>query len=229
MPRAARASGNPPQANLSAERILDAAVLIADREGLEALSMRHLAAELSVTPMALYWHFPGKQQLLDAVAEQVFAEAEFADASKAPWTDRYRAVLTSLVGLLRRHPWTGRLVIERIVPMPNYLAALEIMLDCARVAGLEPRLGTLVAQQAVQSVVVLAEYEPHHGDKPAHAEAERTAMTDILKTVDPDLLPNVRAAAEPLTTPDDPEDYYRLGLEMVLGGIQAVVRSAGKS
>ncbi len=227
-PAVARATegtgGTPP--TLSAAEILRVAVSIADRDGLTGLSMRRLAGELSVTPMALYWHFPGKKhQLLDAIAEQVFADAEFTDAPDAPWEDRYRHVLTALVGVLRRHPWMGRLVIERIVPMPHYLVALEIMLDSARAAGLDPRLGTLVAQQAVQSVVVLAEYEPQRHRTSAEAAAERNEMAAFLGTLDPDLFPHLRAAAEPLTTPDEPDDYYRVGLDMIVGGIRAIAAS----
>ncbi|WP_152364761.1 TetR/AcrR family transcriptional regulator [Microlunatus speluncae] len=213
-PRAATRPG------LSAREILSRAVIIADREGIDAVSMRRLARELSVTPMALYWHFDDKDQLLEAMAEQVVVEAEFADSPGQAWEERYRGALTALVRLLRAHPWMGRMVIERIVPLPNYLAALEIMLDCGRLAGLDLRLSAYLAQQAVQAVAVLAEYEPRHdpaatADAGDHLAAFRTA-------VDPDRFPNVYGALEPLTTPQDVDEYYRLGIDLIIGGIRSV-------
>ncbi|MGA8118083.1 MAG: TetR/AcrR family transcriptional regulator [Actinocatenispora sp.] len=211
-----------PRSSLSPDEILRLAVSIADREGIGAASMRRLARELSVTPMALYWHFSDKDRLLDAMAEHVVADAEFTDAPDTAWQDRYREVLTTLVRLLRAHPWMGRLVIERVVPLPNYLTAVEIMLDSARAAGLDPRAGAELAQQAVQAVVVLAEYEPRHSSGSTATAAKRADRASFLATLDPDRFPNIRAAAEPLTTPQSPEDYYRLGIDMIIGGIRAV-------
>ena len=206
MPKSSGTSSSA-RSSLSSADILTVAVIIADREGIAAVSMRRLARELSVTPMALYWHFDDKEQLLDAMAERVVADAEFTDSPDLAWDDRYRGVLITLVKLLRAHPWMGRLVIERIVPLPNFLAALEIMLDSTRVAGLDPRLGAHLAQQVVQAVVILAEYEPKHDQ---HAEDEECSDREaFLGTIDADRFPNVRAAAEPLSTPQDVDDYYR--------------------
>jgi TetR/AcrR family tetracycline transcriptional repressor len=224
-PKSPGASPPSARSSLSAAEILTVAVIIADREGIAAVSMRRLARELSVTPMALYWHFDDKEQLLDAMAERVVADAEFTDSPDLTWDDRYRGVLITLVTLLQAHPWMGRLVIERIVPLPNYLAALEIMLDSARVAGLNPRLAAGLAQQSVQAVVILAEYEPRH-DHPAPAGAEECSDREaFLGTVDADRFPNVRAAAEPLSTPQEIDDYYRYGLDMIIGGLRAIADS----
>jgi TetR/AcrR family transcriptional regulator, tetracycline repressor protein len=211
------------RSSLSPHDILRVAISIADGEGIDAVSMRRVAREQSVTPMALYWHFEDKDRLLDAMAERVVAEAEFNDLPDAAWEDRYRAVLTILVSLLRTHPWMGRLLIERLVPLPKYLAALEIMLDCARVAGLTPRTAAMVVQQVVQSVVALAEYEPKRvGTEPSVTAAE---WAEFAETLDPNVFPNVRAAVEPLTTPDKVDDYYRLGIDMIVGGLHAVAES----
>ena len=65
-PRAARGRGR-----LTRDRVLDAAVAIADREGLAGLTMRHLAAKLGVAPMALYMHVRSKEELLDGVADRI--------------------------------------------------------------------------------------------------------------------------------------------------------------
>lgn len=212
---------------LSAERILAMAVAIADSEGLDAVSMRRLGREHSVSPMAMYSHFKDKDDLLDAMAEQVVGDAEFTDIPHAGWESRYRSVLSTLVELLGAHPWMGRLVIERVVPLPNYLAALEIMLDGVRQAGLTPQLGAMLVQQSVQTVVALAEYEPRRSDESAGATVERAAMAGILNNLAADAYPNVRAAAGPLTTPQNRDDYYRVGIDAIVGGIRVVANSNG--
>lgn len=197
------------------------AVAIADAEGIAAVSMRRIAREHAVTPMALYWHFADRDRLLDAMAEQVVADTRFHDEPGAVWEERYRQVLTDLVQLLRAHPWMGRLVIERLVPLPKYLAALEIMLDCTRVAGLSPQVGAVLAQQAVQSVVALTECEPG-SPSPAKDRDECADLLDFFDGPGVEALPNVRAAAVHLTSPPDPEEYFRLGIATILGGVRAV-------
>lgn len=212
------------RSTLSPKEVLRSAVAIADREGIEAVSMRRLAREHGVTPMALYWHFEDKDALLDRMAEHVVTDADFTDLAGAGWEQRLRRVLVTLVDLLRGHPWMGRQVIERLVPLPNYLAAFEIMLDSARQAGLSSAHGALLCQQAVQSVVALAVYEPRH--KPDQS-AECSATEQLLGDLPAGRFPNIRAAAEVLTTPPDLDDYYRLGIDAIVGGI-ATVAEAGR-
>lgn len=219
----------PPEGtSLSHDRIVDRAVAVADQEGINAVSMRRLARDLAVTPMALYWHFEGKDALLDAMAEHVVRDARFTDRPRAGWETRYRNVLTTLVGLLQAHPWMGRLVVERLVPLPSYLRALEILLDCARLAGASPHRSTVLAQQSVQTVVTLVEYEP----KPVTAKkanAERAALEAALDDLAPLQFPGVHAAAGLLTTPPDLEDYYRVGIDTIIRGVGAVAAAAGST
>ncbi len=212
------------RSGLSSERILQVAVATADRSGLSAVSMRGLARELGVTPMALYWHFADKDALLDAMAEQVVEEAHFADDPEAAWQERYRHVLVTLVELLHTHPWMGRLIIERLVPLPNYLNALEILLDALRQAGLTTRDGAVLVQQSVQTVVSLVEYEPR--PKPDGDDDGECEDRDKLAALPADDFPNVRAAALPLSTPESPEEYYRLGLDTIVGGIVSIAQAA---
>ncbi|WP_185747123.1 TetR/AcrR family transcriptional regulator [Humibacillus xanthopallidus] len=202
------------------------AVALADAEGQSAVSMRRLARELGVTPMALYWHFSDKDALVGAMAEQVIRDAEFTDAAGGGWQDRYRGVLVALVELLHAHPWMGRLVIERVVPLPNFLTALESMLDCLRLAGLDPTVSVMVVQQSVQGVVGLVEYEPQPPADAATSASARQALQASLGSLEPSDFPNVRAASVPLAASVGGEAYYRLGLDTIVGGIEAVAAAA---
>jgi TetR/AcrR family tetracycline transcriptional repressor len=214
---------------LSPGRILDMAIAIADSGGPGALSMRGLARELGVTPMALYWHFADKDALLDAMLERLVAGAELVQPAEAAAPDaRFRAVVMSLLTMLRAHAWAGPLVVERLVPQPNYLRALETMLDCLRQLGLDSRDAALVSQQAVQSAVALVEFQPRsrHGKDRSHVVA---AAAEFVAGLPDAAFPRVREAAEDLHTTPDLGRYYELGVDAIVGGITAVSARVARS
>ena len=106
MPRAAREP-------LSRERVLGAAVTIADTEGLKALTMRRLAADLDVEAMSLYYHLPAKEALLDGVVETVLAEVLAAvpdNAGDGDWRKRLRDQFLTARQVMLRHPWAPGLI-----------------------------------------------------------------------------------------------------------------------
>src|ERR1700728_964268 len=92
------------RARLTREAVVDQALALADKSGLGALTIRKLATELGVTPMALYWHFRGKDELLAGLADRVWSEIDIVVDSSAPWTEQLRGLLTSLLAVLRAHP-----------------------------------------------------------------------------------------------------------------------------
>src|ERR1700759_5154939 len=89
---------------LSRERVLEAAVALADEIGLEAFSMRGLAQELGVVPMALYKHVGNKDDLLDGMVDIVFDEMAFPAGSE-DWTATLRCRAITAREALRRHTW----------------------------------------------------------------------------------------------------------------------------
>lgn len=209
-----------PKSGLTLEHVAETAIGIADREGVHAVSMRRLARDLDVTPMALYWHVADKDALLDAMAEHVVARSEVRDVPDASWEDRLRGVLTALVALLRKHPWMGRLLIERLVPRPNYVAALEILLDALRDAGFPTEDAAVLAQQAVQTVVSLVEHEPRRSKTGIDPEAAVVRKT--LRNFDSTRYPRVREAAVAMTSAPPLGKYHRLGLDTVIAGLRGL-------
>src|SRR3989442_13102637 len=89
---------------LSPERICDAAIELIDRDGLEALSMRHLGSALGVEAMSLYRHFPSKNALLEAVVGRLLAELLLPVPGSAPWQDSFRAPARGYPSPRLRHP-----------------------------------------------------------------------------------------------------------------------------
>ena len=82
--------------------MVERALALGDAEGLEELTIRRLAQELGVTPMALYWHFRNKEELLAGLAEQVWSEIDTDIDPTAGWAQQLRGLLESLVQVLRR-------------------------------------------------------------------------------------------------------------------------------
>jgi AcrR family transcriptional regulator len=123
-----------PKPGLSVEAIVQAAIRVADSEGLAALSMRRVADELGVGTMSLYRYVPNKSVLLDVMMDTVIGEALGADEPSGGWRVKLEASAREELALLLRHPWMLQVAVGRPVLGPNELAAVERQLGV--VAGL---------------------------------------------------------------------------------------------
>ena len=126
-----RSRGRPRHDVLTRERVLTEALALLDREGADALTMRHLAATLQVSPMALYNHFSGKKDLLRSVAEQLAEQMQFS-CDHPDWRERIRFCFRGLRAGILAHPGAVRLMegldeapLAVFNPMEITLAALE--------------------------------------------------------------------------------------------------------
>ena len=123
-----------PRARLSKERVLRTAVALADRQGLESLSMRKLADELGSGAMSLYHYVPNKEQLLDGIVDIVFSEIE-PPSTGVDWKTAMRKRAISTREALRRHPWAIGLMEGRTNHGPANLKLHDAVLGCLRAAG----------------------------------------------------------------------------------------------
>lgn len=119
---------------LSRDRVLAAAVRIADRDGLTALTMRSLAQELGVKPMSLYYHVHNKEEILDGIVDWVFAQIKLPEAG-SEWRAEVRRRAVSARDALARHPWALALVESRTNPGSATLRHHDAMLGTLRAAG----------------------------------------------------------------------------------------------
>jgi AcrR family transcriptional regulator len=118
---------------LSIARVLQAAVALADEAGLEAFSMRALAQELSVVPMALYKHVANKEELLDGMVDIVFSEIELPSGNR-DWRSAMRGRAISTREALKRHSWAIGMMESRH-PGPANLRNHNAVMGCLRKAG----------------------------------------------------------------------------------------------
>jgi AcrR family transcriptional regulator len=119
---------------LSREKVLRAALQMADKDGLEALSMRNLAQALKVEAMSLYNHVSNKEAILDGLVELVASEIDLP-AIGCDWRAAMRQRARSAHAVLMRHPWATMLFVSRMNIGPNMLRYVDATIGCLREAG----------------------------------------------------------------------------------------------
>ena len=112
---------------LNRERVLAAAVELADREGIDALSMRRLGQELSVEAMALYNHVANKDDLLNGMVDAVVGEIELIDAGGTNWKAAARERILSARRVMRSHPWASAVIASRTEASPVVMRYMDRM------------------------------------------------------------------------------------------------------
>ncbi|MER3388582.1 MAG: TetR/AcrR family transcriptional regulator [Microcella sp.] len=128
--RSARAVRRP----LSRERIVDAALELADSAGLSGTTMRALATTLGVEAMSLYNHVRNRDDLLDGMVDAVFAQIELPSGT-GDWAEELRARSHSAHAVLTRHPWAVGLMDSRRAPGPATLRHHDAVLGALRAGG----------------------------------------------------------------------------------------------
>lgn len=148
---------------LSKERIVAAALAIADSEGLAAVSMRRLAHELGVATMSLYRYVPGKDDLVMLIADAAFAEDKLPATPPYGWRARLEVVARLQWKIYHKHPWlAGAMSITRPQLVPNGMAHTEWTLQAIDGLGLSPEMSLVVAVTVigyVRGVAVSLEME----------------------------------------------------------------------
>jgi AcrR family transcriptional regulator len=112
---------------LSRERILQAAVALADEGGVESLSMRKIAQQLGVVPMALYKHVANKDDLLDGLVDAVIGEID-PPLQGVDWKTAVRERILSARRSLLRHPWASQVIESRAEPTPTIIGYIDSMM-----------------------------------------------------------------------------------------------------
>jgi AcrR family transcriptional regulator len=136
---------------LTRERVLDAALRLADEGGLEALSMRKLGQTLGVEAMALYYHFANKDKVLDGMVDLVFTEVELPVIG-ADWRTAMRRRAQSLRDVLARHRWAIGMMESRVNPGAASLRHHDAVIGCLRAGGFDMAL-TAHAYSALDSYI----------------------------------------------------------------------------
>ena len=204
--------------------IVSGAISVAVREGLEAVTIRRLAQDHGVTPMAMYWHFSDKDSLLDGMAEHLFTAVKLPEPTGGEWDDELCAVLGAFLEGLRPHPAVAVLALTRILASEPGLAIAERVLKLLRDAGFPPEKTAEIGSFLLSSIITLVTSEPGPDrllDDDARNAAVR-AKQATLAALDPQRYPNVIAAAPGLSWCKSTEAYYAMGIDVLVQGIRGL-------
>lgn len=219
--------------DLSVERIVRAAIEVADAEGLAALSMRRVAERLGVGTMTLYTHVPGKGELLDVMLDTVYGETARPEQVPGGWRGRLAQIARENFALYLRHPWLLQVATTRPPLGPNLIAKYEYELRAVDGIGL--------TDLEMDAVVTLVTGYVHGAARPA-VEADQatrhTGMTEqqwwhahapyLEKVLDPRRFPLAArvgtTAGEEYQAAGDPARAFEFGLARLLDGVEVLVR-----
>ncbi len=203
--------------------MVDRALALADADGLETLTIRKLATALGVTPMALYWHFRSKDELLAGLVERVWAEIDLDVDRSASWPEQLRSLYASLIAVLRAHPAAPKLLLEFDKQTEASLGPTELTLEILRVAGFGPEHAAGIARYALWSGITLVMSEPGAEWMSLEERAQGQRKKQItLATLPADTYPQLVECAVAMTTSDDPEFHYGLGVDLFVAGVEAI-------
>lgn len=193
--------------------VLNGAMELLDSEGLDALTMRKLAAHLGVQAGALYWHFANKQALLDAMAEKL-VEGVGAPQPDGPWDQRLTILAERLHRALLSHRDGARVFAGTYVAEPNTLLFGKATIDILQPAGLPPERAAWISFSLAHYVL------GHTIEEQAQAElaaqgAWQAKMTAIQEREGPDFARTITAVFDA-----EPDERFRYGLRLFLDGIR---------
>jgi AcrR family transcriptional regulator len=217
---------DPRRAPLTRERVLAAAIDLADRDGIASLSMRKLAQELGVEAMSLYHHVANKDAILDGLIDLVFGEIDLP-VGEADWKAAMRRRAISAREVLRRHPWATGLMESRSTPGPATLRHHDAVLGILRNAGFPLELAAH-AYSLLDSYIygfALQETSLPFSTPEETAEVAQAMMAEFPAGAYPHL---TEIAVEHVLQPGySYASEYLFGLDLILDGLERLAAGEG--
>lgn len=216
-----------PKREMSVERIVDAAVELADAEGLGAVSMAAVAARLGYTPMSLYRYVSAKDDLTLLMQESAMGGPPSSLADAVGWRARLTAFYDALLEAYRRHPWVLQLPITSLMATPNSAAWLDAALAALDETPLDDdarlSVALLMSGSARWHGEIIAEMQSRVRASGGTAVEAGHADDELLtRLVTADGYPHLRRAIDAGALASD-TDSFRYGLDRVLDGVAAEI------
>jgi AcrR family transcriptional regulator len=236
LPAAAGGSGslwfNPPiedpdrRPQLTRERIVTEALAVIAQDGVQALTMRSLAARLGVVPGALYHHVGNKQQLQDLLLDGVLAEIDFHTDPSLAWTQHLKVLAHRLRQVLEAHPGVAAILKTRDPLGPHSLALAEAVLSPLQTAGFGDREAGLAFFLLVDYTIGFAVSSPRTSvnEQRVRDAAIRTQLHEFFRSLPPDRFPALVALGEHVWV-DNRDQRFTAGLQVLVDGLEQARRS----
>ncbi len=213
--------GKQPRETLNRERVLHAAMALADERGIEAVTMRELGRKLGVEAASLYNHVAGKDDLLDAMVQLAVAEID-VPCQGVGWKEAMRRRAVSAREVFARHGWVAALHDSRGRTGPGSLSYVDRVLGVLIEAGFSPAA-------AANAFLVMDSYiygfERRRSSLAMGQDASGTdAAREVMAAIPEGAYPNaLRVAAEFATTPFDQDAAFDFGLGLILDGLERLL------
>lgn len=209
---------------LSRDRVLRAAIGLADEAGIESLSMRRLGQELGVEAMSLYNHVANKDDILNGIVDIAESEIELP-ASEAAWKPALRKTAISAHDAFERHPWAASLTLSTTGTRPARWRYMNAILGSLREAGFSAEM-TDLAYHALESHIAgftlwAAQLEVDTEELP---DLAAVFLREIGTGDYPYLVEHVHQHLKE-RNPED-EGAFAFGLDLILDGLERILRSA---
>jgi AcrR family transcriptional regulator len=203
------------RAPLSRERVLRAAIALADQSGLESLTMRRLGQELGVEAMSLYNHVARKDDILDGIVDLVLSDIEVPPTGTG-WRTAMRQRAISAHEVLLAHPWAALLIMSRFNIGPGMTRYLDATLGRLREGGFSIE-GALDAWHTLDSH--LYGFTLQQLNLPFEVEESRQVSADVLGQITAREYPHVVEVITEVMRSGREEDF-EFGLDLILDGLQ---------
>jgi AcrR family transcriptional regulator len=214
---------------LTKERILRAAVALADEGGVESLSMRRIAQELDVVPMALYKHVANKDELLDGLIDVVVGEID-PPLEGADWKTAMRERILSARRALLRHPWASRVIESRGEPTPMVIGYMDSMMGVFLAGGFSVDL--MHHALHVMGSRILGFSQELYDDTASMPEEEAVAMWTQMADAYPNIAKLLPVATSTHDGPVvgggcDDQFEFEFALDLILDGLERLRSAQG--
>jgi AcrR family transcriptional regulator len=220
-----------PKAGLTPDDVVQAAMQIADEDGLSAVTMQAVAARIGFTTMATYRYFPNKETLIDAIVDAGLGNPPRQGEPRGTWRDEVAVWARAKRAMLCARPWLAELPFVAAPHGPNWLSWLEAVTDALTMTGLKSaEIGEMIGvvdgftRGASDTAISLARYRARGMSDQQWAAA---VGADLGRAIGDPRFPKFAAL---LTTPSDGkprkmDESFEFGLQRVLDGIELYVRS----
>ena len=210
---------------MSRDRVLRAAIDLADAGGIESLTMRRLAQELGVEAMTLYYHVANKDDILAGMVDLVVEEMELPPTD-ADWKANLRRIAMSSYEVLLRHPWAASLILSGPGISRARMRHMDAILGTLRGGGFSPEM-TDHAYHALDSHIMgFALWVV--GMNLGSDENLAVLATNFLQELEREELPHLAEHVEQHLKPRSPEDEgeFAFGLDLILDGLERISAAA---
>lgn len=212
-----------PRAPLTKDAIIEAALQVLDRDGMDGLSMRRVGEELGTGAASLYWHVRNKDELLQLLFERITEEVDLPRPDPSRWREQLRELADQTRAVLHRHRDSARISLGRIPSGPTLALLTEWLFELLRPVGIPDRviayagdlMGLYTGAFAFEESLGIASPT---GEELPPEEIVRM-FRDYVASLPEDRFPHTRAAADVLFSGDQ-DERYRFGVDLLIRGLE---------